>query len=83
MGTNIRNYEEVEISFGGINLTVSGKYIPEEPEVRYYADMSGYPGSGSDFEIDSIQINGTEINELLSEEQFEEVKDKVIEYLES
>ena len=78
-----RKLIEVEIDFAGIPMTVSGVFSPAEECVMYYSDMSGYPGSGADFEIDSIQINGQEVNDLLSDEQYEEVVEKCITYLEN
>jgi len=74
---------EVEISFGGVSMTVSGNYIAGEPQEMYSFDGSGYKGSSSDFEIDSVQINGQEINDLLSNEQFDEIAEKVIDQIEN
>jgi hypothetical protein len=43
----------------------------------YYSDMSGQPASRAEFDIDSVQINGQEINDILSEDQFDEIEDKM------
>ena len=36
---------EINIEFKGIPLRVVGEYEAGEEAVRYYSDMSGYPGS--------------------------------------
>jgi hypothetical protein len=36
----------------------------------------------AEFDIDSVQINGQEINDILSEDQFDEIEDKCINQLE-
>jgi len=74
--------ETLTIIFCGIELTVSGTYTPEEPQVRYYDDMSGYPGASSEFDINSVQINGVEINDILSEDQFDEIAEICIQNIE-
>jgi hypothetical protein len=71
---------EIELNIGGIDITVSGYYSPEEPMVRYYSDGSGYPGCDAEFELQSVQINGTEIIQLISDEIFEEIVEKAIEH---
>lgn len=78
-----RNLTEVAIDFAGIPMTVTGIFSPAEPCVMYYDDMSGYPGSNAEFDIDSIQINGQEINDLLNDDQFDEIVEKCITYLEN
>jgi len=78
-----QNYMEIEISYGGELLTVSGTYEPEEMQVRYYSDMSGYPGAASNFEIDSIQSNGTEINDNLTDNEYDEIRELCLEKIEN
>lgn len=39
-----------------LEIEVEGNYYPEEHEVRYYKDGSGYPGSPSEFETQDIKI---------------------------
>ena len=74
---------EVEVSIAGVDITVSGWYSPEEPMVMYDSDMAGYPGSSSEFEIDSIQVDGTDITELVSDDVYNEIIEKVIENIEN
>lgn len=57
--------ENVTVNYLGIDFDVFGNYYPEEPMVRYYPDGSGYPGSSSEFEITSIEINGQDAEELI------------------
>ncbi len=43
------------------NVHVEWSYNPGEPEVRYYADGSGYPGSPPEFDcINYIRCEGCE-----------------------
>ena len=74
---------EVEVTAGGVDITVSGYYSPEEPMVMYYEDGSGYPGCSAEFEIDSIQVNGTDITELVSDYMYNDIVEKVIENIEN
>ena len=68
-----RDRQELEIELKGIKMTVEGYYFPGEPQVRYYDDMSGYPGSDSEFEINSVKIHDQEIWDLLTDNDFDEI----------
>ena len=70
---------EIELNIGGVDITVSGYYSPPEPMVMYYADGSGYPGSYAEFELESVQVDGNEIIDLISDAIYDEIVDKVIE----
>lgn len=74
---------EIELNIGGVDITVSGYYSPEEAIVMYYPDGSGHPGYPSTFEIDSIQVNGTDITELVSDEIYDEIKEKALDNIEN
>jgi hypothetical protein len=67
---------ELEIESAGIQLTVTGIFTPSESAVMYYSDMRATCFS-AEFDIDSVQINGQEINDILSEDQFDEIEDKM------
>ena len=41
----------VKIEFRGVEFEVEFDYQPEEPQVLYYADGSGYPGCGESVEM--------------------------------
>ena len=73
---------EIEIEFKGIKLLVGGTYIPPEEPVRYYNDMTGHPGSNSDFDINEIFVQETDIYELFGEKDLETIKDLTIEKIE-
>jgi hypothetical protein len=73
--------KEIELNIGGIDITVSGYYSPEEPMVRYDSNMEGYPGCDADFQLESVQIDGKEIINLISDEIYEEIIEKAIEHL--
>jgi hypothetical protein len=62
-----------------VYLEVTGYYYPEEPTEWYDDNMSGNPGYRADFEIQSVKLEGIVITELLSDEVYELIIDKVIE----
>ena len=70
---------ELGITVGGVYVTVSGTYHPEEPTEWYDGNMTGYPGSYAEFELESVQVDGTEIIDIISDEIYDEIIDKVIE----
>lgn len=74
--------EVIEIEFKGIKLLVGGTYIPPEEPITYYSDMSGHPGSNSDFDINGIFAQETDIYELFGEKDLEIIKDLTIEKIE-
>ena len=70
---------ELGITIGGVYLTVSGTYYPEEPGEMYDDNMEGYPGCYAEFELESVQVDGTEIIDLISDAIYDEIIDKVLE----
>ena len=72
---------EIELNIGGIDITVSGEYYPEEPREMYDGNMEGYPGYPAEFNIDSIQVNGKDITDIVSDDVFDEIREKAIEQL--
>ena len=57
--------ETITIEFKGVEFKVEFYYSPEEPEVRYYSDGSGYPGCSEQIDINSITHKGTEFIDIL------------------
>lgn len=76
--------KEIEITYKGIPLKIVGTYEPEEPMVMYYADMSGHPGSASNFDANEIYATDSEIDlfDIFGEKEIEEIEDLVIEKIE-
>ena len=70
---------EVGITIGGVYLTVSGTYHPDEDPIMYDSNMEGYPGCGAEFELESVQVDGTEIIDLISDSIFDSIVEMVIE----
>ena len=70
---------EIELNIAGIDITVSGIYSLGEPSEMYDSDMAGYPGSNDEFELESVQINGKEIIDIISDDIYDEIIEKVIE----
>jgi hypothetical protein len=70
---------EVGVTIYDVYLTVSGYYHPEEPEEMYDDNMEGYPGCNAEFELQSIMLEGIVITDIISDEVYNMIIDKVIE----
>ena len=75
---------EVTINYKGIDLIAKGDYEQYEEPVWYDSEMSGSPGSASEFEVQKIFVIDSNINieNLFSWEDFNEIKDLIIEEIE-
>ena len=62
-----------------ITMEVSGYYIPEEPKIWYDGNMEGYPGAAAEFEIETIELEGIEISQIISDEVYNKIIEQVIE----
>ena len=62
-----------------ITMEVSGYYIPEEPKIWYDGNMEGYPGAAAEFEIETIELEGIEISQIISDEVYNQIIEQVIE----
>jgi len=62
-----------------VYLEVKGYYYPEEPEERYDDNMEGYPGCPAQFSIISVKVEGINITEIISDEVYCEIIDKIVE----
>lgn len=58
---------EQQIYFKGLDLLVRYDFTPGEPQVRYYNDGSGYPGSPDEYEVHEIIYEGTNIEPVIYE----------------
>ena len=67
------------LNISDVYLEVTGYYYPEEPTEWYDDNMSGHPGSYADFEIQSVKVEGIDITQLISDEVYDEITNKVIE----
>ena len=74
---------EVQINYKGIDLVVRGNYTEGEYEIYYDDDLSGHPGSASDFDVQSIFTLDSNVNiiELLYD-YIDDIKDLIIEEIE-
>ena len=70
---------ELGITVSEIYLIVSGTYHPEEPTEWYDDNMTGHPGYGAEFELTSVKVEDVEIIDLISDQIYDEIIDKVIE----
>lgn len=73
---------EQEIIYRGIKLLVEGTYTPPEEEVRYYSDMSGQPSSPSEFDVNVVFIQDTDIYDLLGNDELEHISELCIKEIE-
>lgn len=69
----------VDVNIYDVTLTVSGDYEPEEPRVWYDGNMEGYPGAAAEFDLESVEVEGVNIIDLLSSNVIELIKEQVIE----
>lgn len=69
----------VDVNIYDVTLTVSGDYEPEEPRELYDNNMEGYPGAGAEFDLQSVEVEGVNIIDLLSNNVIELIKEQVIE----
>ena len=58
----------IDVKYKGRVLEVYYDYQPEEKEVRYYSDGSGYPGCPEELEINQIIFNGRDITRLIDDQ---------------
>lgn len=64
---------KITIEYSGVEIIVVGEYTPEEQEVRYYSDGSGYPGAPAEFEIQKILYKGVDVFDIY--ENLDELED--------
>jgi hypothetical protein len=70
---------ETQVNIYDVTMDVSGYYTPEEPRVWYDGNMEGYPGAAAEFELASVKVEDVEIIDLISDQIYDEIIDKVIE----
>jgi len=64
---------KADIEYEGRDLEIEFDYQPEEKEVRYYSDGSGYPGCPEEYTIYSVKLNGREVIKHVNLERIEEL----------
>jgi hypothetical protein len=69
---------ELEVTVHDVTMDVSGYYTPEEPRVWYDGNMEGYPGAPAEFEIETVELEGIEISQIISDEVYEKIIEQVI-----
>jgi len=70
---------ETEVKIFDVKLDVTGIYYPPEPMVHHDDNMEGYPGAPAEFELESVEVEGIVITELISDNVIELIREKVIE----
>jgi len=73
---------EKNIKYRGIDFVVNYEHEPEEKEVRYYSDGSGYPGYPEIYEIESITHKDTDFMIFFNDKDIEAIENllKINEY---
>jgi activator of HSP90 ATPase len=71
----------MEITYNGISLRIEGSYTSPEEMIRYYNDLSGYPGSHQSFEIQEIYLLDSMVNiiDLFEEDALQEMEEQILE----
>ena len=69
----------LDVNIYDVTLTVSGDYEPEEPRELYDGNMEGYPGAAAEFDLETVELEGVNIIELLSDHVIKLIKEQVIE----
>jgi len=68
--------KETTINYLGVELTVFGNFEPPEEQVKYYSDMSGYPGSPAEFNIEKVMTeSGDDIYGIFLDNQIEDIEE--------
>jgi hypothetical protein len=70
---------ETQVNIYDVTMDVSGYYTPEEPRVWYDGNMEGYPGAAAEFEIETVELEGIEISQIISDEVYNKIIEQVIE----
>lgn len=69
---------EYDIEYDTVPLTVKGVYYPEEPEIRYSSDGSGYPGCAAEFDIKDVICGQQSVLALLDYQQIKELETLIL-----
>lgn len=69
----------VTVNIYDVTLVASGDYEPGEDPIMYDSNMEGYPGSSPEFDLETVELEGINIIDLLSDHVIELIKEQVIE----
>jgi len=65
---------KIELQVDDVWLEVEYDYTKEEPEVTYYSDGSGHPGSPAGVDVYKVKAGGVDISDIISDYVFEEIE---------
>jgi hypothetical protein len=73
--------QTTDLTMWGVKFIVDYYYDKGEPQVMYYADGSGHPGSPPSVELDGIYVEGSEqeLYECLQDSLTEQIEHKILE----
>jgi len=70
--------EKIELQVDDVWLEVEFSYTEAEPQVTYYPDGSGYPGSPSEVTIYKITAGGKQdIGAIISDYVYNDIKEQI------
>jgi len=72
----------IELTTSGVQVDVHYDYTPEEPMVMYYGDGSGYPGSPAAVYIHKVEVDYTDITEIICDNTLEDLEQQILDYYE-
>tara|TARA_R110002020_G_scaffold190290_1_gene389783 strand:+ start:5720 stop:5959 length:240 start_codon:yes stop_codon:yes gene_type:complete len=64
----------IELQVDDVWLDIEYDYTEEEPEITYYSDGSGHPGSPAKVDIYKVKAGGVDISEIISDYVYEEIE---------
>ena len=68
------------VNYKGVDFDIEFDYQPEEAQVNYYPDGSGYPGCAAQCELYEIKHKGICFLEIL-EDDLEDIENTILEQL--
>jgi len=70
----------IELQVDDVWLDIEYDYTEEEPEVTYYSDGSGHPGSPAKVDIYKVKAGGVDITEIISDYVYEEIETMIYKF---
>ena len=72
----------IELQVDDVWLDIEYDYTEEEPEITYYSDGSGHPGSPAKVDIYKVKAGGVDITEIISDYVYEEIETMIYKFYE-
>jgi hypothetical protein len=79
---NKKNIIIIEISYRSVELSVVGTYAKGEDATNFDSNLSGFPGSFSEFDINAVFVGDIDIYELFDWEYLEDLSEACLKKIE-